>query len=195
MTRMAFKSCFSHLPALIKSNFREQGALGWLPRTYIEPMGGGPFASKNAHSAPQEVYGNLRTVTLNRNPSVNGAQQTGIGIIFGRPTDERLASGPYKIESVFPTGTASQSGQIHAGDLLFTVSGVSVLGLTAKQISHLLMGQPSSPVTLMISTQSKKAVALYSLSLSLSLSHTHTHTLSHTLSLTHTPRHTHTHTF
>ena len=176
----ASKFCLS-LP-LIKSNSREQGALGWLPRTYIEQMGRGTCASKNAQSSPHEVYGNLRTVTLNRNPPMNGAQQTGIGIIFGRPTNQ--ASGPYKIETIFSTGTASQSGQIHAGDLLFTVSGVSVLGLTAKQITHLLMGQPSSPVTLMISTPSKKAVALYSLSLSLSLDLSLSRSLARSLSLT-----------
>ncbi len=50
--------------------------------------------------------GELRTVTLNRNPSKDGAQKTGIGIIFGRPEVGREASGPYKIHSVASAGTA-----------------------------------------------------------------------------------------
>jgi hypothetical protein len=96
--------------------------------------------------------GELRTVTLNRNPSKDGAQQTGIGIVFGRPEVGREASGPYKIHSVAPAGTAFQSGLIHAGDLLFNVNGDSVLDLTAEQITALILGTPSSPITLTIST-------------------------------------------
>ena len=96
--------------------------------------------------------GELRTVTLNRNPSKDGAQQTGIGIIFGRPEVGREASGPYKIHSVASAGTAFQSGLIHAGDLLFKVNGASVLDLTAEQITTLILGKPSSPITLTIST-------------------------------------------
>ena len=60
--------------------------------------------------------GDLRTVALNRNPSVHGAQQTGIGISFGRPEVGPEASGPYKIHSVLSGGTAFQSGLICAGD-------------------------------------------------------------------------------
>lgn len=95
--------------------------------------------------------GELRTVTLNRNPSKDRAQQTGIGIVFGRP-EGREASGPYKIHSVASAGTAFQSGLIHAGDLLFKVNGASVLDLTAEQITALILGKPSSLITLTIST-------------------------------------------
>eukprot|EP00802_Teleaulax_amphioxeia_P013938 Tamp_13993.p1 GENE.Tamp_13993~~Tamp_13993.p1 ORF type:complete len:521 (+),score=49.13 Tamp_13993:182-1564(+) len=96
--------------------------------------------------------GDLRTVALNRNPSVHGAQQTGIGIVFGRPEVGPEASGPYKIHSVSSGGTAFQSGLICAGDMLFKVNGVSVLDLTAEQITALILGKPSSPITLTIST-------------------------------------------
>jgi hypothetical protein len=111
--------------------------------------------------------GKLRTVTLNRSPSKDGAQQTGIGIVFGRPEVGREASGPYKIHSVAPAGTAFQSGLIHAGDLLFNVNGDSVLDLTAEQITALILGTPSSPITLTISTPpalkaSRQAASEYS---------------------------------
>jgi hypothetical protein len=62
------------------------------------------------------------------------------------------AAGPYKIHTMLPAGTASQSGLIHVGDLLFEVNGVSVLGLTAEQVTALILGEPSSPITLSIST-------------------------------------------
>jgi hypothetical protein len=193
-------------------------------------------------TSPKEVH-DLQTVTINRNPSelspitlhMNGAQQTGIGITFGRrvaktsgfvfdtldhdgdgiitreeynagfdtmdlnkdgkiskeefnceyfaildkdgdgklsreeyeagfdmiDTDkdgeicrlEFLASaGPYFIHSISPEGTASQSGQLHVGDLLYKVNEVSVLDLTAEQVTALILGEPSSPITLTIST-------------------------------------------
>jgi hypothetical protein len=93
-------------------------------------------------------WGELRTVTLNRNPSSDGAQQTGIGISFFRPE----MSGPSEILRVAPAGTAFQSGLIHAGDLLFKVNRASVLYLTSEQIKDQILGEPSSPITLTIST-------------------------------------------
>jgi hypothetical protein len=104
------------------------------------------------HPAPLFPWGELRTVTLNRNPSKDGAQQTGIGISFSGSKVGQEVSGPSKILGVAPAGTAFQSGLIHAGDLLFKVNGATVLDLTAAQITDLILGEPSSPITLTIST-------------------------------------------
>jgi hypothetical protein len=205
-------------------------------------------------TSPQEVHA-LNTVTINRNPGewspvtlhVNGAQQTGIGITFGRrvaktsgfvfdaldhdedgiitreeynagfdtmdlnkngkisveefnceyfsmldkdgdgklsreeyeagfdmiDTDkdgeisrlEFLASaGPYLLHNISPEGTAYQSGLLHVGDLLYKVNEVSVLDLTAEQVTALILGEPSSPINLTISTQYSTPLASDSLS-------------------------------
>jgi hypothetical protein len=96
----------------------------------------------------------LRTVTLKRNPSKvlspskDGAQQTGRGIVFAKAK----VGGATHIHSVSPAGTAFQSGRIHAGDLLCQVNGVSVQDLTAEKITALMLGKPSSPITLTIYT-------------------------------------------
>jgi len=91
---------------------------------------------------------NLREITLNRNPSKDGAQQTGIGIVFARDK----VGGVTHIHSVSPAGTEFQSGRIHAGDLLCQVNGVSVQDLTAEKITALMLGRPSFPITLTIYT-------------------------------------------
>lgn len=189
-----------------------------------------------ATASPEQVEGAVRAVTLDRNPPVEGAMQTGIGISFFRhvaqasgfvfdaldsdrdgmitreeynagfdtldlnkngklsreefdsdsyfsaldkdgdgqlsreeyeagfgmidtDNDGKIsrseflaAAGPYKIVTMSPAGTASQSGLIHVGDLLVEVNGVSVLGLTVVQVTALILGEPSSPITLTIST-------------------------------------------
>lgn len=69
------------------------------------------------------------------------------------------AAGPYKIHTISPAGTASQSGLIHVGDLLFEVNEVSVLGLTAGQVTALILGDPSSPITMTISTPQMSLLA------------------------------------
>jgi C-terminal processing protease CtpA/Prc len=112
-----------------------------------------------AHEVRHEVrreVDQLRTVLLNRNSSKDGAQQTGIGINFGRVCQE--ASGPCKILSVASAGTAFESGLIQAGDLLFKVNGASVVDLNAEQITALILGKPSSPIQLTISTTSSPPV-------------------------------------
>lgn len=112
-------------------------------------------AAVERQAAPHEVD-ELRTVLLNRNPSKDGAQQTGIGINFGRVGREK--SGPCEILSVASAGTAFESGLIHAGDLLFKVNGASVLDLNAEQITAQILGKPSSPIQLTISTTSSPPV-------------------------------------
>jgi Ca2+-binding EF-hand superfamily protein len=196
-----------------------------------------------ATASPQQMEGALRTVTFNRNPPVEGAMQTGIGISFfrhvaqasgfvfdaldsdrdgmitreeynagfdtldmnknGKLSREEInfdlyfsaldkdgdgqlsreeyeagfgmidtdndgkicrseflaAAGPYTIVAMSPAGTASQSGLIHVGDLLVEVNEVSVLGLTVAQSTALIMGEPSSPITLTISTPAPLAAA------------------------------------
>lgn len=104
----------------------------------------------------QAVSGGQRTVSLNRNPSVShGALQTGIGIVFGRPevgTDYGGETLPYTIHRVSKEGTAHQSGLIFEGDLLLRVNGESVEDMTAEQITSLILGKPSSPLTITIET-------------------------------------------
>jgi hypothetical protein len=84
----------------------------------------------------EDAHGAQRTVSLNRNPS-NGATQTGIGIVFGRPEvgtddDDGGAALPYTIHRVSKDGTAFQSGLIHEGDLLVKVNGASVADMTGN---------------------------------------------------------------
>jgi hypothetical protein len=100
----------------------------------------------------KEGDGDARTVLLKRNPSIHGAKETGIGIIFGRSEAGPESAGPYRIHKVLTDGTAFQSGSISAGDLLLKVNGVEVIGLTAERVTALLKGNPSSPVKITIST-------------------------------------------
>ena len=103
----------------------------------------------------QDVQGSGRTVSLNRSPSsMNGAKQTGIGIAFGRPPVGPEVSGPYTIHKVSTDGTAYQSGLIYAGDILLKVNGVNVVDLTARQITAMILGNPSSPMTITIANPS-----------------------------------------
>ena len=147
------RSLHPRRPARAASDVRHAEPARGAPATSLHPHVRSPCGSHDTRAAPQEMEeGDLRTVALNRNPSVHGAQQTGIGIVFGRPEVGPEASGPYKIHSVSSGGTAFQSGLICAGDMLFKVNGVSVLDLTAEQITALILGKPSSPITLTIST-------------------------------------------
>ena len=96
----------------------------------------------------------LRTFSINRNPSDNGAKETGVGIVFGRtgagPWHPEECDGPHTIRQVSAEGTAFQSGLVHAGDTLLKVDGVDVGNLTTEQVSALIFGKPSSQITLTI---------------------------------------------
>ena len=99
----------------------------------------------------------LKTVLLYRKSSSNLAaetdtEKTGIGIAFGRPLAGPEATLPYRIGIVLTDGPAHQSGLIKAGDWLHEVNGVNVIDMTIEQITSLILGKPSSPVTITIST-------------------------------------------
>ena len=83
-------------------------------------------------------------------------EKTGIGIIFGRHLAGPGATLPYWISTVLTDGTAHKSGLIKAGDLLHEVNGVEVTDMTIEQITSLIMGQPSSAITITISTPDRQ---------------------------------------
>jgi hypothetical protein len=83
-------------------------------------------------------------------------EKTGIGIIFGRHLAGPKAALPYFISTVLIDGTAHKSGLIKAGDFLHEINGVEVSDMAVEQITSLIMGQPSSAITITISTPDKQ---------------------------------------
>lgn len=111
----------------------------------------------SVRTAAHDIGGAMREVSLNRSPAVNGTEETGIGLVFGRHEFGHGPMAPYKVIKMFQGGTAHQSGLIYTGDLLHQVDGVEVKELSVEEITELIIGKPSSAITITVSTPSAAA--------------------------------------
>jgi hypothetical protein len=111
----------------------------------------------SVRTAAHDIGGDMREVALNRSPAVNGTEETGIGLVFGRHEFGHGPVAPYKVIKMFQGGTAYQSGLIYTGDLLHQVDGVEVKELSVEKITELIIGKPSSAITITVSTPSAAA--------------------------------------
>ena len=105
--------------------------------------------------SPSERY----TVTIHRAPPTNGgtptlSSPTGLGIQFARrPGDdgEQSMTSPYVVMGLIPDSPASRCGLISAGDEIIQIDGVDITPLTVTQIANMIIGLPSTAVTLTLS--------------------------------------------
>ena len=110
-----------------------------------------PFSS----DSPSERY----TVTICRAPPTNGgtpmlSAPTGLGIQFARrPGDngEQSMTSPYVVTGLIPDAPASRCGLISPGDEIIQIDGVDITPLTVTQIANIIIGLPSTAVTLTLS--------------------------------------------
>ena len=84
------------------------------------------------------------------------APKGGVGIGFIKAGNE---SGPFIIWQVAPTGPAKASGQVHDGDLLHAVNGVSVHDATPADVTKLIVGQPGTSLRLTLSRPTQQELA------------------------------------
>jgi len=111
--------------------------------------GGGSTAAQHAQpptSSP--LQGRTRkTVELERAPlpgmplAPDGL--AGVGFSF-----ETTAAGMHILSTLAPAGSAAGSGRMQAGDVLRTVDGVDVQGLSAGEVIKLVKGPPGTKVVL-----------------------------------------------
>ena len=84
------------------------------------------------------------------------APKGGVGIGFIKAGND---SGPFIIWQVAPTGPAKASGQVHDGDLLHAVNGVSVHDATPADVTKLIVGQPGTSLRLTLSRPTQQELA------------------------------------
>jgi len=69
--------------------------------------------------------------------------RAGVGIRFGVDKDMKV-----QIIDLFQGSPAQTSGQLDVGDVLVSIDGVLVSGLSSQEINSLIVGPPGTTVTL-----------------------------------------------
>jgi carboxyl-terminal processing protease len=134
-------------------------ALDIISRDYYRPVNTSQLVDKSLAAAvlslgdPYSHYldpGDYRQFQNTSNPHV-----AGVGV------DVMMTSRGLRVIDVFPGTPAAQAG-LRAGDLIVAVNGISLLGRSATNATHLITGQPGTRVTLtVLSGPARKTVAVH----------------------------------
>jgi C-terminal processing protease CtpA/Prc len=92
----------------------------------------------------------IRVVRLQRqhlNTGSGVSERAGIGMGF-----ERDPAGNHTVSTLFPGGTAANSGKIYVGDRVLRVNGAAVQGLSPKVVSEMIQGPQGTDVAMTIET-------------------------------------------
>lgn len=98
---------------------------------------------KTGGSAENEYYQRGGAHTDKNRPRIEKPQLGGVGIVFQGTED-----GGLQVSSIMANGPAAVSGLVNEGDLLITVNGGSIDGMTDQQLARNLLGPLGSRVTL-----------------------------------------------